>query len=404
MAKQRVVITGMGAVSPFGQGKECLWQGLHNGLCAVQFLPEARRDGLECAVAGIVPQLHYKYIAREFRRTMSAMSLNACLAVQEALGQAGFETACLPRMGIAVGSTLGSPQALQDFFSEYIQTGTIDAVRSTAFFKVMGHSVAANIAMTYGLRGRLLAPAAACASGLVSIGLGYESIAWGKENIMLCGGADEFHTLTLATFDRLGAASHEKSIEASRPFDKDRQGIVVSEGAGVLVLESLSSAQKRGAAIKAEIIGYDTLTAPRSMAQPDSEGMQLCMQAALTSAGIHAANIDYVNAHATATKAGDIAEGLAIEKVFCPEAVPVSSFKGALGHSLAASGALESIVCVQMLEQGIILPTAHLRKPDPACGKLQYAQQKKQTLSRIIKNSFAMGGVYSSLILQAWEG
>ncbi len=404
MQTRRVVITGMGAVSPYGAGSEVLWNGLTNNICTIKPLDPVHMSGLHFKNASLVPEINSKIIPRELRRAMSPMSVYAVLSAWEALAQAGLSLDDLPpNLGVCASSTLGSAQALEDFFREYIQTNDIESVRSTVFFKVMSHSVASNIAMACGLDGPLLAPCAACASGLLSIGMAYENIALGKEDYMLAGAADEFHILTSATFDRLGAASHEENpLIASRPFDKERDGLVIGEGAGVLFLESLESAQKRNATILAEISAFTTQCSSKSIASPDVNTMQMCMSKTLKNASLNVEDIDYVNAHATATLAGDLAEAKAIEALFGNH-VPVSSLKGYMGHTLAASGALEMIASIYMLQEGLIVPNHNLQNPDPACAHLNLLQKtEKKQLKHIIKNSFALGGVYAALILSSY--
>ncbi len=402
MRGQRVVITGMGAVSPYGEGVSALTEGLFRNVCALRTLPEEQRvRDVACAVAGLVPPVEARRIPRDIRRAMSPMSVFACLAAWEALEQAGFPPGRpRPRTGVAVGSTLGSPQALQDFFGEFLGTGGVDGVRSTAFFKVMGHTVAANLAVACGCEGRLLAPSAACASGLLGIGLGYEAIAAGRESLMLCGGADEFHALTAATFDRLGAASHAVDPRwASRPFDRARDGVICGEGAGILLLESLDSAMSRGAAVLAEVAGFAAVTSPMSIAHPDAASIRECMERALDDAGLRAGDIGYVNAHATGTEHGDVAEGRAVAAVWGRN-VPVSSLKGHMGHTMAASGALETIACVEMLLRGACLSTLHLASPDPQCGELRHATSERPLRDApLLKNCFALGGCNTSVVI-----
>ena len=405
MRGQRVVITGMGAVSPYGMGVDALMRGLCEGRCAVRSLPpEQVVNGVGCVTASLVPPLDGRHIPRELRRAMSPMSVFAVLAAWEALRQAGFRVeGLLPRMGVAVGSTLGSAQALEGFFAEYLAERSVDSVRSTVFFKIMGHSVAANLALACGCRGRMLAPAAACASGLLGLVQGCEAIASGREDLMLCGGADEFHALTAATFDRLGAASHVPDPRrASRPFDLERDGVVCGEGAGIILLESLDSALRRGAAILAEIKGVASVSSPLSIAHPDSAVIADCMREALDDAGLKSGDLGYVNAHATGTRSGDMAEGQAVADLL-GAAVPVGGLKGHLGHTMAASGALESIACVGMMLLGRCLPTLGLRSPDPRCGDIRHLQKsvlfEKDSL---LKNSFALGGCNTSLIISKY--
>ena len=397
MRGKRVVVTGLGAVSPFGEGVSAMYEGVRDNRCALTTLPEYKLEGLSCRVAGLVPPLQEKRIPRELRRSMSPMSIFACLAAWEALTNAGLSTRPGQRMGVAVGSTVGSPTMLHEFFEMFLREHSVESMRSTVFFKVMSHTVAANVALACGCAGRT--PAAACASGLMSLCLGFEAIAAGREEMMLCGGADEFHLLTSATFDRLGAASHTEDPDcASRPFDAERTGIVCGEGAGILLLESLESAQARNAPILAEIRGAAISSSPGSIAQPDAAAIAGCMRRTLEDAGAQPQDVAYVNAHATATEFGDIAEGQAIEAVFGSTA-PVSSFKGHLGHTMAASGALESILCIEMLQSSTYFPTRGLRNPDVRCGNLNHMNgQLHKPSGLVLKNSFALGGCNCTII------
>lgn len=402
MCPQRVVITGMGAISPYGHGLCALMQGLASGQSALSLMGERGSvQGMSCSVVGRVPDVNSRSIPREIRRAMSPMSVYAYMAAVEAIAMAKFSPETLPRTtGISVGSTMGSPQTLHLFFKEFLASHSVEQVRSTDFFKVMGHSVAANLALALACTGRALAPAAACASGLVGLGLGYEAIRGGREQYMLCGGADEFHVLTAATFDRMGAASHHSDPQcASRPFDSTRDGIVCSEGAGLLFLESLDSALARKADIIAEIIGFSTSSAPSSIVFPDSAAIEHCMRATLSDAHCVASDIGYINAHATATLHGDRAEGQAIERIF-GSSVPVSSLKGHIGHTMAASGALELIASIAMLQEGKCLPTLHLQHADPECGAIHHITYPLKTHKKsLLKNNFALGGIHASVIL-----
>ncbi len=399
MRGRRVVVTGMGAVSPFGEGVSAMYGGVRGNRCALSPLPEYQLEGLSCRVAGLVPPLQEKRIPRELRRSMSPMSIFACLAAWEALAKAGLSTRPEQRMGVAVGSTVGSPTMLHEFFELFLREHSVESMRRPVLFKVMSHTVAANVALACGCAGRTLAPAAACASGLMSLCLGYEAIAAGREEMMLCGGADEFHLLTSATFDRLGAASHIEDPDlASRPFDVDRTGIVCGEGAGILLLESLDGALARHAPILAEIRGAAMASSPGSIAQPDAAAIEDCMRRTLDDAGVRPEDVGYVNAHATATEFGDIAEGQAIESVF-GSTTPVSSFKGHLGHTMAASGALESILCIEMLQSSTYYPTRGLIKPDARCGNLNHmCKPLHKPRGLVLKNSFALGGCNCTIV------
>lgn len=404
---RRVVITGMGAVSPFGPSVTELEQGLRGGESAVRYHQEMTEvQGLRSLVAAKVVGIDPKRIARKHRRSMSNMSIYAALAAQEALAQAEVDVdMCRSgRLGVSLGSTVGSTAVSQAFFEDYLRDHSLERMKTTLFFQLMNHCCAANVAQTYEINGRILAPSAACATGSQALGYGYEMIVAGHQDMMLCGGADELHPLTTATFDVMHAAStgyNDTPQLTPRPFDSQRDGMVCGEGSGVLLLESLESAQQRGATILAEVIGFATLSDSTSIANPNASVMAECMRQALVDAGIDAEAVDYVNAHATATAQGDIAESQAIAEVFGGAAV--SSLKGHLGHTMAASGALETIATIGMLRDGHLVPTLHLEQVDPQCADLNYVRQPQQKNIQIaLKNNFALGGVNTSLILRRY--
>ena len=405
MRLKRVVVTGLGAVSPFGRGSERMFAALEAGESAVSRLEslEAVR-GLGTRLAGVVPDVGVADIPRKIRRSMSPMSAYAYLAALEALEQAGVPDAIVTggRLGVALGSTLGSPETLEEFFRHYIATGGVEQVKAMTFFRIMSHSAATNVAQALGVSGRLIAPSAACSSGCQAIGLGYEAVACGRQDFMLCGGADEYHPLVSGTFDLMLAAStsyNDRPYDAPRPFDAKRDGVVCSEGAGVLLLESLESAERRGAKVLAEILGFASTCDTSSIAAPAPEPIAACMQAALDDAELPAGAIAYVNAHATGTELGDIAESRAIGALF-GNGVPVSSLKGHLGHAMAASGALETIAAIQMLRRGFWLPTRNLEEPDERCSGIFLPTKRVEARGTlVVKNSFALGGVNCSLVL-----
>ena len=406
---KRVVITGMGAVSPYGRGVAALLGSLLEGKSGIRRVEElAEIQGLRCRVAGLVPGIDSMEIPRKYRRSMSNMSIFAVLACSEALQQAGLgtEECAGGQMGVAIGSTTGSVQATQEFFENFLNTGGIEQMKSTVFFKIMNHSCAANISMVLGLTGRILSPSAACSTSCQALGYGYEMIAFGRQQYMLCGGADEFHALTAGAFDVLNAASfkfNEQPQRTPRPFDRDRDGVVCSEGSGIILLESLDSARKRSAPILGEIIGFSTVSDPKSIANPDADFIELCMRMALNDAGLKPQQIDYINAHATGTVQGDLAESTAIYKLF-GSTTPVSSFKGHLGHTLAASGALELCAVMGMLDRQCLIPTLNLDNVDEACKQIRHVKLlKTEKLQTVIKNNFALGGVNSSLVIRSYQ-
>ena len=407
MPLRRVVITGVGAVSPFGAGAEKMMAALTRGESGIGRLPQHDYSDTQDVpqVAGRVPRLDTTSIPRRHRRTMSPMSCWSLLAAEEALAQAAFPRERLsdPRFGVIVGSTMGSIDTWRSIFENYLVARQFAAVKARDFFRIMGHSVASNLAQALDITGRVMAVTSACASSAQSIGMAYEAIACGLQDAMLCGGADEFHPLTIATFDHMAAASrgfNDHPHATPRPFDQQRDGVVCAEGAGILLLESRSRALARGATILAEITGFASASDVSSIANPDPLPLRHCMQQALNNAQIPVDALSYINAHATGTRLGDIAESEAIAGL-CGKLVPVSSLKGHLGHTMAASGALELIACIGMLQQGMLIPTLNLDNPDEQCDIIRHVNGLTTTpVQHVLKNSFALGGIISTLILR----
>lgn len=407
MGKCRVVITGVGAVSPFGWGVEPMLKGLSNNQCALSSMVEKDAvGGMTTSVAGKVPLLEANFIPREYRRSMSQMSIMAFVASSEALRIAQIEPslpldAKFASMGVSVSSTISSPNTLEDFFGAFTKSKSVETVRSTTFFKVMSHAVASNLVVCFGLNGRCYSPVAACASGLQAVGLGFEAIANGKAKLMLCGGSEEFHPLLPATFDRIGAASqcHDPD-QASRPFDLQRSGVVCSEGAGILLLEEYEHAKQRSAPILAEIKGFGANSSPSSIVSPEPVSIENCMRQALSEAELEPKDICMINAHGTATEQGDIAEGQAITSIFGN--IPfVNSLKGHFGHTMAASGALELIGVMLAAKDELVHGTLNLTQIDPRCGNLNlHAEGRHAAVRYLLKNSFGLGGINASLILK----
>jgi len=409
MLLRRVVVTGMGVVSPFGRGMENLMDALLAGKSGVVRVPAlAEIKGMRTRVAALATGVDPMEIPRKFRRSMSSMSVFATLAAQDAAQMAGLSEAQLRggRLGVSVGSTTGSPQTMQDFFRDFSADNSLEKMKSTLFFHIMNHSCASNVAQVLGVTGRILAPAAACSTSSHAVGYAAETIGLGKQDFMLCGGADEFHPLTSGTFDIMNAAStafNDSPTSTPRPFDRDRDGIVCGEGSGILLLESLESALGRGASVLAEITGFATNSDPASIANPNSASIADCMRLALADAELDASQVDYVNAHATATQQGDIAECGAIADVFGSR-TPTSSLKGHLGHAMAASGSLELAACIEMIRRGVLIPTLNLDNIDPLCAGVAHQRGiGERPVNAVIKNNFALGGVNSSIILRRYQ-
>jgi len=412
MSLKKVVITGTGAVSPYGVGVPGFIEKLFNGQSAVVNMKEEWSKDIEdlmCYVgAPLTEQLNEKSIPRKFRKTMGKTAILAYLAVKEGLDEAGINEEQLNsgKLGVSYGSSTGSAISTEKFFVEHMRTRSARSLPSGIFFQVMSHTSAANIAQAFNITGRVISPNSACSSAAQAIGVGFETIRCGYQDIMICGGSDELHVTTSASFDMVQAASFKYNNtpeKTPRPFDKDRDGTVCGEGAGCLILESESSAIDRGAKIYGEVIGFATNSSGAHMAHADVNSIVVCMQEALQNASLNPNDIDYINAHATGTIIGDASEAKAIEQIFGENKIPVSSLKGHYGHTLGASGVLELIAVLNMIKKNSILPTLNLDKPDEVCkninliGKVEYKK-----LRTIIKNSFAFGGINTVLIVKRY--
>jgi 3-oxoacyl-[acyl-carrier-protein] synthase II len=407
MSLESVVVTGIGIISPLGHRFEQLNSALFAGESGVKYVPELQEiGGLRSRLAATVEGIDPKQVPRKIRRSMSNMSIYAYLASQQAIAMAAFpdEQLASGRTGVVIGSTLGSTDTIEKFFTDYFRDHSLERMKSGLFFQIMGHSCAANVAQSLGITGRVMAPSAACATSCQAIGYAYEQIAFGRQDAILCGGADEFHPLTAATFDVMNAAStgfNQKPTESPRPFDKDRDGIVCGEGSGILLLEKKSAALARGATILAEIIGFATTSDTSSIANPDPGAMHECMRLALEDADLDADDLDYINAHATGTMQGDVSEAEAIRRLV-GDRVPVSSLKGHLGHTMAASGAIELAASIGMMLHGKLVATRNLQQIDPSCNGIKHLQQNQSAQVKfVLKNNFAMGGINSTVILRS---
>jgi 3-oxoacyl-[acyl-carrier-protein] synthase II len=339
---------------------------------------------------------------------MGRDSLFATRASELALADAGlFDHPVLGdgRTGVAYGCTQGSPRALEVYARQFYGKQTTSGIRGSDFIRFMSHTCAANVAQFFGVRGRIIPATSACTSGSQGIGYAYEAIRFGRQDVMLAGGAEEIDGIDAAIFDILLAAStrNDEPTRTPRPFDTARDGVVVAEGAATLVLEELSYARARGARIVAEVIGYGTNCDGMHMTNPSPEGMEQVMRLALADAGIDASAVDYVNAHGTGTEVGDVAESHATHRVF-GERVPVSTLKGHMGHTLGACGALEAWISLEMLREGWVAPTLNLEEQDPRCAPLDYVMGAPRELAAetIVSNNFAFGGVNTSLVFRRW--
>jgi len=408
--RRRVVVTGMAGLSPLGNDWPTVRAGLLAGRSGVRVMPEwDKYDGLDTRLGAPVPDFsvpgHYP---RKKVRSMGRVALMATRATELALADAGLAGSPVVTdgtTGIAYGSTSGSPPAMEIYAEAFYTKHSLKGIAGTDYLQFMSHTCAANLAQFFGITGRVVPTCSACTAGSQGIGYAYEAIVGGRQTVMVAGGAEELHAVNAAVFDIMFATSkrnHEPE-RTPRPFDRERDGLVVGEGAGTLVLEELEHARARGARVYAEVAGFGTNGDGTHITNPDVRGMQTVMELALQDAGLAPADVGYVNAHGTATEAGDIAESLATHRVFGAR-VPISSLKSYLGHTLGAGGALEAWMTVMMLREDWFAPTLNLEDPDPRCAPLDYLRGEPRPLrvQHVMSNNFAFGGVNTSLIFTRW--
>lgn len=348
-----------------------------------------------------------KHWTRKQLRSMGRVSYLCVDAAEQALADAGLlgdESITDGRMGVACGSSSGSTKDIGDV-GELLLTGTSRNFSANTYVRMMPHTTAANIGIFFGLKGRIIPTSSACSSGSQGIGYAYEAIKYGLTDMMLAGGGEEFCPSEVYVFDSLYAASRRNGEpeKTPRPYDVNRDGLVIGEGAGIFVLEELEHAKRRDAKIYAELVGYGANSDGSHVTQPQKDTMQKCMELALQDAGITPDKIGYVNGHGTATEKGDIAETLATEAVF--GFVPISSQKSYLGHTLGACGALEAWFSIEMMNGGWFAPTLNLNDIDPRCGKADYILSGGREIETdyVMSNNFAFGGVNTSLVFKRWK-
>jgi 3-oxoacyl-[acyl-carrier-protein] synthase II len=338
---------------------------------------------------------------------MGRVALMATRASELALADAGLLGDPLVgsgRMGISYGSSVGSPAAIADFGRMIVERNT-EGINANTYIKMMSHTAAVNIGVFLGIRGRIVTTSSACAAGSQGIGYAYEAIQSGRQVAMLAGGAEELDPIDAAVFDTLFATStkNDQPGLTPRPFDADRDGLVLGEGACTLVLEELEHAKARGARILAEVAGYGTNSDGTHVTQPQWETMAQAMRLALEDAGVPASEIGYVNAHGTATDHGDVAESRATLQVL-GDRVPISTLKSYMGHTLGACGALEAWFTILMMHEGWFSPNLNLQKVDPDCAALDYITGEGRNVDTgwVMSNNFAFGGINTSLVLRRW--
>jgi len=403
---KRVVVTGIGVTTPIGHDVPSSLEALREGRGGIRKMPEWDHiTDMHGRLGATVEGLDLKKVyPRKRRRTMGKVALLAVHATEEAVTQSGLseEVLASERCGVAFGSTSGSGEETEKFSKPLALNHSMKGLESNAYFRLMTHTCAVNVGQFFRVKGRIESTCTACTSASQGIGRGVELIRWGVQDVMLCGGAEEMHYTSAVTFDLLMATSHKYNDDpesSPRPFDVDRDGLVVGEGAGALVLESYEHAKARGATILAEVLGYASNCDGAHLTAPRQEGMKRVMELSLADAKLDPERVGFVCAHGTGTEIGDVAESNATAEVFGRK-VPVASYKGYVGHTLGACGAIEAAWCIGMRGQGFTAGGRNLVKVDPRCGELDYVKATRDEAPTIVmNNNFAFGGINTSMIL-----
>ena len=410
----RVVITGIGAITPLGLNMDTTWEGLIAGKSGIDYITQFDTNGFETRIAAEVKGFEpTDYIGRKEARRMDRFSQLAVVAAMQAVEDAKFEINDDIRddVGVLIGSGIGGLVTLSEQLGILLERGP-DRVSPFMVPMMIADMASAQVSITFGARGPNFCPTSACSSGSDAIGTAYEIIKRGDAQVMLAGGSEAIITpIGVAGFiaNRALSNHNDPPQKASRPFDADRNGFVIGEGAAVFVLEDLAFAQERGARILVEVTGYGAssdavhITAPAE----DGEGAARAMKMAIRKAGLEPTNIGYINAHGTSTPLNDRIETMAIKSVCGDHAyhVPISSTKSMTGHLLGAAGAIEAMVCLKVIETGIIPPTINYTTPDPDCDLDYVPNQARQVkVSTAMSNSFGFGGHNSVLVFQEFRG
>lgn len=403
---RRVVITGIGIVSSIGNNKKEAMESLRDGHSGVVFNPEYAELGFRSQVHGAIQLNPDEHIDRKLRRFMGDSAAFNYIAAEEAIADAALSEDVIshPRTGLIVGSGGASTENVSRAVDLLREKG-IRKVGPYMVTRTMSSTNAACLATAFKIHGVSYSISSACATSAHCIGNGYELIQYGKQNVILAGGGEEGHWTMTMLFDAMGALSsryNDTPQVASRPYDVGRDGFVISAGGGMLVLEELEHARKRGAKIYAELVGYGATSDGYDMVQPSGEGAMRCMQQSLDGVSTP---VDYINAHGTSTPLGDTSELEAIRKVFGAAVPPISSTKSLTGHALGAAGVHEAIYTLLMMEEGFISASANIENLDPAAVDFPIVRERwdNAKLNTVMSNSFGFGGTNATLVFRSWE-
>ncbi|MEX5589498.1 beta-ketoacyl-ACP synthase [Pseudomonas urmiensis] len=406
---RRVVVTGMAGITALGNDWETLSRAFSSNRSGIRRMHEWDVfEDLNTRLGGPIDDFAVPaHWTRKQLRSMGRVARLAVAAAERALADAGLlndPSIRDGRMGVACGSSAGSTDEIKAF-GNMLLNARADGLNANSYVRMMPHTTAANISIFFGLTGRLIPTSSACTSGSQGVGYAYEAIKFGRLPMMLAGGAEELCPTEAMVFDALYATSlmNDTPQLSPRPYDSARDGLVVGEGGGMLVLEELEHALARGARIHAEIVGFGSNADGQHITRPEQTTMRRAMELALEDAGLAPEAIGYVNGHGTATEQGDIAETLATSELFGPR-MPISSQKSFLGHTLGACGALESWFSIEMMNRDTYVHTLNLDNIDPRCGELDYLRGGMRVMSNeyVMNNNFAFGGVNTSLIFRRW--
>jgi 3-oxoacyl-[acyl-carrier-protein] synthase II len=409
--KRRVVVTGLGMISPLGIGNEATWQGLVAGRSGIGRITKFDTTDYTCQIAGEVRGFKPEdWMDKKEVKKSDTFIHYAIAAAQLAVNDAGIDCPKCDgeRMGVIIGSGIGGLPLIEEMHRKLLERGPS---RISPFFipGLIVNLASGHISMKFGLKGPSSAPATACATGAHSIGDAFKIIQRDEADVMFAGGSEAVvSALAIGGFAALRARTtrNDEPERASRPWDKERDGFVLGEGAGVLILEELEHAQRRGATIYCELTGYGMSSDAHHMTSPDQNGMARGMIRALKDAGLDPSQVDYVNAHATSTPVGDVTENEAIKQVFGEHArkLAISSTKSMTGHLLGAAGGIEAAIAAMTFRANVIPPTINYENPDPECD-LDYVPNKAReaVVNHVVSNSFGFGGTNATLVFSRFE-
>lgn len=404
---KRVAVTGMAIASPLGSTVQSAFNRLHVLKNCIQYDEDLTSyRGLHTRLASkvcdfILPEDFNRKVTRTMGRVAVLSVATAKQAVQDS-GLTDNPVITNGRTGVSYGSCSGAIDAIIDFYSMCINHD-VKNLNSGSYVKMMSHTAAVNISLYLKTHGRLIPTSTACTSGSMGIGYAYEAIKSGIQTVMIAGGSEEFSPCNIGVFDTLFATTVKNDTPelTPSPFDKDRDGLVIGEGAATLILEEYEHAKSRGAKIYAEIVGFSTNTDGTHITNPNAEMIAEVMKQSLENADLSPKDIGYINAHGTGTVNGDIAESAATNAVFGKN-VPISSLKSYTGHTLGACGAIEAIMSIEMMNNNWFCPTLNLKNVDERCGELDYIMGGPRNLETefVMSNNFAFGGINTSLIFK----